>query len=171
MLILAVDPGPEQSGYVLYSTDGARVIDMGIVPNIDIMFVIDDRRIDEMVIEMVASYGMAVGASVFMTCVWIGRFIEHFSSRSTLLYRKQRNEDGMDSVCMHLCKNNRAKDSNIRQALIDKFPPTGGGKVPQIGTKKQPGPLYGVKEHMWSALALAVTYSEQITCEAMGETT
>jgi len=61
---------------------------------------------------------------------------------------------------MHLCKNNRAKDANIRQALLDRFPATGGGKAPQIGTKKQPGPLYGVTSHLWSALAVAVTWAD-----------
>jgi len=46
----------------------------------------------------------------------------------------------------------KAKDANIRQALIDKLGP--------VGTKKSPGPLWGVKSHIWSALAVAVTALE-----------
>jgi hypothetical protein len=42
----------------------------------------------------------------------------------------------------------RAKDANIRQALIDKIGPQ--------GTKAQPGPTYGIKSHSWAALAVAV---------------
>jgi hypothetical protein len=41
----------------------------------------------------------------------------------------------------------RAKDANIRQALID--------KLGAVGTKKAPGPLYGISGHLWAALAVA----------------
>ena len=64
-------------------------------------------------------------------------------------------------VKLHLCKDSRAKDANIRQALLDRFPATGGGKTPQIGTKAQPGPLYGIKSHLWAALGVAVTFADK----------
>ena len=64
-----------------------------------------------------------------------------------MIYRKD--------VKLHLCGSPRAKDSNIRQALIDRFGP---GKEKAIGLKKTPGPLYGVKSHVWAALAVAVTH-------------
>jgi hypothetical protein len=48
----------------------------------------------------------------------------------------------------------RAKDQNIRQALIDRLGPP--------GTKKNPGPTYGVTSHMWSALAVAVTAHDKL---------
>src|SRR6185503_10448693 len=73
--ILAIDPGPEQSAFVIW--DGVRVLDHAIVPNADLF-----RRLGNGVgihtcaIEMIASYGMAVGRETFETCVWIGRFIE-----------------------------------------------------------------------------------------------
>lgn len=60
-------------------------------------------------------------------------------------------------IKLHLCNSVRAKDANIRQALIDRY----GGKEKAIGKKKSPGPLYGIKSHMWAALALAVTYHDQ----------
>jgi len=102
-------------------------------------------------IEMIASYGMAVGREVFETCVWIGRFQQawHTPDGVKLVYRRD--------VKMQLCGSPKAKDANIRQALLDMFPATGGGKTPQIGTKAQPGPLYGITSHAWAALAVAVT--------------
>lgn len=110
-------------------------------------------------IEMIASYGMAVGREVFETCVWIGRFLQawHAPDGARLIYRLD--------VKLHLCGTAQAKDPNIRQALLDRFPRTGGGKTPQIGTKKQPGPLYGVSSHAWAALGVAVTAAHQINGE------
>jgi len=103
--------------------------------------------IERLVIEQIRSYGMAVGAEVFDTCVWTGRFIQAWGGPHTMVPRID--------VKMHLCKSPRAKDTNVRQALIDRFGP---GKDKAIGTKKNPGPLYGFKRDMWAALGVAVTY-------------
>lgn len=153
--ILAIDPGTTQSGWVIYG-DG-RVHDSGVMPNGELVTWLalrDDSRA-RLAIEMIASYGMAVGREVFETCVWIGRFKQawHSPDAVQLVYRKD--------VKLHLCGTTKAKDPNVRQALIDLFAPTGGGKTPQIGTKGQPGPLYGVSSHAWPALGVAVTVADR----------
>jgi hypothetical protein len=161
MAILAIDPGDKKSAYVLY--EAGDVLECGILENEQLLKRLETSRVEwkltfeHMAIEMVACYGMPVGKTVFDTCVWIGRFIQTCplpEITTTKIYRKD--------VKIHLCNSMRAKDGNIRQALIDKYPATGGGKIPQIGTKKQPGPLYGVSKDIWSALAVAVTYSEML---------
>ncbi len=173
MKLLAIDPGPRESGWVVYDTTAHKLIALGIDDNILIEeTLMPGTAMEHLVIEMVASYGMVVGQSVFDTVFAIGflcaTFLGHHPGEHsyTRVYRKQSwygpDEKNHDSVAMHLCKNNRAKDKNIRQALIDKFPSTGGGKCPQIGTKNQPGLLYGVKGHMWAALAVALTWAEQV---------
>ena len=73
--------------------------------------------VESMVIEMIASYGMPVGKEVFETCVWIGKFIEASGMKEHYIYRKDEK--------MNLCHSMKAKDSNIRQALIDRFGPVG----------------------------------------------
>ncbi len=76
---------------------------------------------------MIASYGMAVGKTVFDTCVWIGRFkeIADFNSVDVEhIYRKDEK--------MNICHSMKAKDSNIRQALIDRFGPVGTKKNPRM---------------------------------------
>jgi hypothetical protein len=103
---------------------------------------------------MVASYGMAVGATVFETCVWSGRFIERWLSGRA--YRPQPDRIYRKEVKMHLCGSMRAKDANVRQALIDRY----GGKEAAIGKKANPGPLYGMSGDCWSALAVAITAAE-----------
>ena len=154
-LIFAIDPGTSQSGWVLY--DGTRVHDAGVAPNHDVLrWVQAGQGADVLAIEMVASYGMPVGADVFRTVVWIGRFLQAWREPEEV--RLVVRQD----VKLHLCGQPRAKDGNVRQALIDRFPATGGGKTPQIGTSKQPGPLHGVSSHAWSALAVAVTARHQL---------
>ena len=77
-----------------------------------------------MVIEMIASYGMPVGKEVFDTCVWIGRFAEASGMPTNYIYRKDEK--------MNICHSKRAKDSNIRQALIDRFGVVGTKKNPRV---------------------------------------
>lgn len=144
MKILAIDAGPSVSGYVVFADN--RVLESGVLDNLMLLEKIDTLQdVDRLALEMIASYGMAVGASTFETCVVIGRFIERWKLSKglphTLIYRKD--------VKLNVCGSMRAKDANIRQALIDRLGP--------VGTKKNPGPLYGVSSHSWSALAVAVT--------------
>jgi len=139
MTILALDPGTTQSAYVLW--DGKRVLDSAILPNTVLIEILaaGEKPCDVLACEMIASYGMAVGREVFETCVWIGRFLQAHRGPHRLVYRKD--------VKLHVCGSPRAKDANIRQALLDKYGP--------VGTKGTPGPLYGVKSHVWAALAVA----------------
>ena len=59
-----------------------------------------------------------------------------------------------------LCGSARAKDANVRQAIIDRFAGV-GGKAVAVGTKKTPGPLYGISNHKWSALALCLVWIDK----------
>ena len=144
--LLAIDPGTTHSGYVVIDDGGVQL--SGVAENGE-MFELIAAHGSNMAIEMIASYGMAVGREVFETCLWIGRFMQAAGpDRVRLVYRKD--------VKLHLCGSPRAKDANIRQALIDRW----GGKAEAVGTVKKPGPLYGVKSHAWAALGVAVTALE-----------
>ncbi|MCH8506465.1 MAG: hypothetical protein LAT50_19435 [Ectothiorhodospiraceae bacterium] len=148
--MIAIDPGNERSAWV--SMRAGEVVEAGICDNralLKMLPLLVSLHSKPLAIEMIASYGMPVGKEVFDTCVWIGRFMEAAGS-ADLVYRKD--------VKMHLCGSMRAKDANIRQALIDRFGP---GKEKAIGKKATPGPLYGFKADMWQALAVAVTYDDQ----------
>lgn len=159
MRVLAIDPGTTESAAVDYHTESGDIFDAEIMPNEKLVELLGmNRGIDHLAVEMVASYGMPVGETTFETVLWIGRFIEAFRGPHTKVYRNRKGE--CESVKMHICKSNKAKDGNIRQALIDRFPRTGGGKTPQIGTKSKPGPLYGFADHKWAALAVAITFAE-----------
>lgn len=156
MRLLAVDPGPVESAWVVYDTDAgprhwAKEPNHTFWTGLNFGYLLDAT--DEMAIEMVASYGMSVGAEVFETCVAIGRLVDRWEryrdGRAALfIYRRD--------VKMHLCGSMRAKDANVRQALIDRY----GGKEAAIGRKHSPGPLYGMRGDCWSALAVAITASE-----------
>jgi hypothetical protein len=150
MKILAIDPGTTESGWCLM--DDLKVLESGIAANASMLEIVrENTRADVLAIEMIASYGMPVGREVFETCVWIGRFKQVWSDPDAvqLVYRKD--------VKIHLCGTTKAKDPNVRQALIDLYPASGGGKTPQIGTKGQPGPLFGVSSHVWPALGVGIT--------------
>lgn len=148
MSYIAVDPGTTESAYVIY--ESGRILDKGILHNLDLRnklsdWFMDSDRPEKLYIEMVASFGMSVGAEIFETVLWTGRFIEAWQGTFEKVYRKD--------VKIGLCGTMRAKDANIRQALIDHFGP---GKELAVGRKASPGPLYGVSKDVWAALAVAV---------------
>ena len=149
--IMAIDPGTRQSGVAWLASDGKSVMASSVLDNENVLKLIASNAesgLCRVAIEMVASYGMAVGKEVFRTVWWTGRFAD----RWFLLTRRMPLEIFRKEVKLHLCQTPRAKDANIRQALIDKLGPP--------GKKAEPGPTYGVKSHAWAALGVAVTAAE-----------
>ena len=156
MQILAIDPGPEQSAYVLWN--GEAIIEYGLLENLNVIVTMDDmltdgllQAYDKLVVEKVQCFGMPVGESIFETVFWTGRFCEYWGVGFERMPRKD--------VKMHLCQSVRAKDSNVTQSLIDRFAPMTRNKGK--GTKKEPGFFYGFKKDIWQAFALAVTWWDQ----------
>lgn len=148
MTLLAIDPGNKQSAYVVVNEELFPVA-FGKVPNSELLGWLPTHLVDRCVIEMVASYGMAVGADVFETCVWIGRFAQTVEATGLDVQLIKRN-----AVKVHLCGSSRAKDGNITQALVDRFAP--GQPNRGKGTKGDPGFFYGFSADVWQAYALAV---------------
>lgn len=142
MNIIAIDPGPVSSGIVMWN--GSEFTAPAILPNFDAeRFPLGEVGIP-CGIDLVAIEGVACYAEVFETCYQIGRIQRIAESRGIpwkLIYRKE--------VKIHLCQSMKAKDPNIRRALLDRFG--------EPGTKREPGILYGIKSHIWSAVAIAVT--------------
>lgn len=154
MVILAIDPGPEKSSAVIYDSERGLVAALGEGTNSQILDVIQThaRRAPIVAIEMMQSSGLKAGSDQFETCRWVGRFEERAAQDGAGVVLLARNK-----VKLAITGSGRAKDGEIRQALIDRFGP---GKDRAIGTKKAPGPLYGVKCHQWQALAVAVALAE-----------
>lgn len=150
-MILGIDPGTTESGWVLLRD--TKVVDAAVTDNAETLTLIakHSHRNNYLVIEKIASFGMPVGADVFETVFWSGRMAQTYYAAGGAhdVIRIPRID-----VKMNLCHDSRAKDANIRQALIDRLGPP--------GTVKQPGPTHGVKSHAWAALAVAVTARDQL---------
>lgn len=164
MRLLAIDPGNVESAYVVIDMVDRKPIDHGKLPNNDLLKLIGMRIgfLDErVVIEMVASYGMPVGAEVFETCVWIGRFQQLLAWRVGI-----ENIDLVKRlpVRIHHCHSVKAKDATVRQALVDRFAP--GQPNHGKGTTKNPGWFHGFSADIWQAYALAVYAADLAAKEA-----
>ena len=159
MTIFAIDPGNTHSGIALIESGTCKPISVAKIPNADVLALIKTTSYDRLSIEMIASYGMAVGKEVFDTCVWIGRFTQRHNDRvaeyadCTLVYRRD--------VKLHHCHSAKAKDANITQALIDRF--AYGQPNRGKGTKAEPGWFYGFAADIWQAYALAVHTNDTAT--------
>ena len=152
--VLAIDPGSEHSGVVLYDSDDERVLRTDNLPNEDVLEGLGIAALSAVVVlEWTSPRGMLGSAQLFETLFWTGRFYEA-ARRVGPVHRLERM-----AAKMYLVGNRNAKDPQIRAALIDRFGGN-GGKATAVGTKKSPGPLYGVATHSWAALALAVTFVE-----------
>lgn len=158
MRVFAIDPGNIYSAYAVMTECAGQdyaLEEFGKFENKEVMermigWLKKEERPDKLVIERIASYGMAVGKEVFETCEWIGRFSQVGENTVPVEYIYRKDEK------VTICGTMKAKDANIRQALIDRFAKHDfkNGK----GTKKNPDFFYGVSADMWAAIAVACTY-------------
>jgi len=147
--IVGIDPGTEKTAFVIWDTATETVIKNFTDLNEKILA---DLRVAEEfegipVIEGIQHMGMPIGKSVLMTENFIGHLQERlldYTEKSYLVYR--------GAIKCHFCGTARAQDTNIKQVLIDRFG--------AIGTKKEPGKLYLIHGHEWSALAVALYFAD-----------
>ena len=162
--ILGIDPGTFKSGYILLSLSHDNVITIIDKDHVDnnnmkktliIKYALYPSTITA--IETIVSYGGTIGQTTLETAIWAGRFFQVIDDMNGKAFFIKRPD-----VKMNLChKINGIKDKNITQALKDRFG--------DIGTKKNPGRLYNLKDglvtggrpHIWSSLAIAVTFIDK----------
>ena len=162
-MILAIDPGSKESGYVIADPLNKEkpVHEHGHVPNRELLETIwrgtlpEGRGAYNVVIEDFEPWSLHPSSHQQLTVLWTGQFmaaVEYaFSAQPTLLRRKE--------VCYWLTGDPNCKTVGIRRELIDRYGP---GQDKAIGTKKLGyGPLHGMKAHEFDALALAIVHAEQ----------
>lgn len=152
-MILAIDPGPVKSAFVLVDDNNYKPVQFDLIENSKVFYPIEGAY-DHFVIECIASYGMSVGKDVFETCYWIGRFMQYAHMQNKKINRIYRMEEKMT-----ICHNSRARDTNIRHALIDRFAQHDfkNGK----GKKDNPDWFFGFRADIWAAYAVGVTYIDK----------
>jgi hypothetical protein len=156
MRIFAIDPGNEESAYAVM--DGYALLETAKKPNEEVRADLTGwflSGIETVVIERVQCMGMPAGRTLFETCEQVGRFTEIAERENIPFAYIYRNEEKLA-----LCGDSRAKDTNIRAALIARFAKHDLKRG--TGTIKNPDVFYGVSKDMWSAIAVGVTYLDKV---------
>lgn len=172
MIILGIDTGPATSGVVIVDTKKMSILKAWKEhENVSLLSKLRSGEIacQCCAIEHIRAMGFAVDNNVFDSCHWAGRFQEAWETkaRGARVVLVPRGD-----VKIALC--GRAtykdpltgrlvgvKDKEINAAVRNFFTATGGGKDKYKGTKSNPGPLYGITSHSFSALAVAITAKVQ----------
>lgn len=143
-LIAGVDPGTTESHVVIFDPSHRKAVEAMSLSNAETAEALRrwSQKYIEVAVEGMDPRGLRLGRETMDTLVWIGRFLEASGGV----------EVSRNAVRLHLCGSSRADDTAIRTVLLDKLGPK--------GTKKAPGPTYGISKHLWQALAVAVTYAE-----------
>lgn len=174
MKLLSIDPGNVQSAWILF-TDG-EITEFGITPNTDMPDHFDG--LEHVAIEYMRPRGNATAQEEFDTQFWAGRFVQALCGDDVIPWTPVSRMQ----VKMHVCGKPTVKDAHIRRALIDDWY---GGDATAIGNKKcrkckgkgtykrdvcgvcggskwlhPPGPLVGIHDDLWSALAIGITWLE-----------
>lgn len=162
--IIAIDPGNTHSAIVIMHEGGPTVWKK--TTNGQILSWLrtwsTHYKEYEMAIETPAPRGMPTALEEMQTLIAIGEFKEAFRPGETHhILRKD--------VKMNLCGQVRAKDKNIRQALVDRFIQHFGvaNEKELKGLKKNPGPLYKLAADMWQALAVGCTHYDSLIREGL----
>lgn len=157
MLILAIDPGTEQSGWVLYYPGGA-VHDADVWSNEQILTALHRCTMSGgsgpfahatvFALEVIRARGEPTSNAAYDTLIWCGRFIEAWRTPKDVMRIDRAH------VKIFVCGRSNVKDANVNAGLRE--------MVGQKGTKKNPGPTFHVSSHAWAALGVAVTAANLI---------
>jgi len=161
--ILAIDPGPVESAYVLLGRGEIRE-HAKVTNHMMLRILANWHAVDFVVIEKPVHYHhMHIKMEpMYDTLRWIGRFEQHLAwlqmhDRLRFVTRKD--------VASHVCRamTGKLNDAAVRQAMLDRWGPQ---TVPvtaeeQAGIpkskrrKSKPGPTHGITKDQWAALAVA----------------
>lgn len=163
MRILAIDPGNVKSAWVEYDVESGSILSFADQENETVLARVAEMgakraekglsaTISLLVIEYPYPRGQPMSYQLVDTIFWIGRFVQVWGHGWRAIDRKD--------VKLCVCGSANAKDPNVRTGLIARFQhlATGGGKEPVVGTKKEPGPLFGFAGDLWAALGVAITF-------------
>ena len=158
--IVGIDPGPKTSGLVVYELSGpwpGKVVRSYKAATLDqVRMEIDEAaRMGsnfnwcEVVVE--CTQAGPPSTAVVKTTEVVGRIMERCDLRKIDCEPYYRREvlQALD------CAKKGNKDGYVRAACIELH---GGEKSVAVGTKKAPGPLYGVSSHGWQALGVVCTH-------------
>jgi len=152
MIVFGIDPGSRESGIVMLESknDSDWIIKAkSMQPNTTAKLIVQDGiqakgDLKYVAIEKIVSYNKKVGADVFDTVKWVGRFMECWENEPNCTQVK---EIPRREAVGHLCEFGKSgSDKYVREALIKRF-----GKEM----------LGGFTSHTWSALAIAVTFIDK----------
>ncbi len=191
--ILAIDPGPDVSGWVLFDVKTRKPIQFGIDTTrsiISLFFPVMSERpqVDWLVVEKIGNQGNVIGETTFESVFVSGRFVEAFGDD--------------EHVCRDITRSNvmiqikgfqrkrlpdktwiKTTNAHVTAVIVERFGgqdiAVGGTKCPRCKGKGwfgagrpvcvacdgsgwlfKPGPLFGVKLHIWDALGLCLTFCE-----------
>ena len=149
---IGLDPGPEQSA-VVGLQDGKifyRFLDTNNRVRMELPHLRQEEGRTILIVEKCVVFGgRGTFQSVLDTMFESGRMVQAWGRKHDWDFITRA------EVKKHLCPKMKATDATIRRALIERF----GGE------EKLSTILRGIVNDMWSALAVAVTYSDQDTAE------
>jgi hypothetical protein len=158
--VIGVDPGQRDSAYVIlekkqgneWVVQAEDILENSLLRDLVRAFLVyASAHSIYIVIEKMVNYNQKVGASTFDTIEWIGRFKQSWEHEAHWLEIESMPRR---AAVGHLCEFGKSgSDKYVREALIKRFG--------DPGTEAAPGVLYGFSNHLWSALAIAVTYVDK----------
>ena len=152
MNILAIDPGPAESAYVVWNGEAIEKADY--VDNDSLLLTImHTAYMYQLALEYPESRGMPVAQVVLDTAFWAGRFV---AEHEAMLFKPRE-------IRAHFCGTAVSTRANVRRAILDRY---------EMGTKRAQGPLYalkghepGVIGHLWDALAVGIVAADTLKRE------
>ena len=148
--ILGIDPGPLSCGWAIYSN--GKVVNSGGMSMDAVIVMMDSFPGFGVAIERVQAQSK-VGNEIMWTCEVSSHLYQAALDRGHEVHWIYRRE-----VLAALNASGKGTmDSLVRARLMEAH----GGATAK-GTKKAPGPLYGVSTHAWAALAVAWVAMQRI---------